>query len=314
MNTNEMINMMPSMARQPKPQAIPSPTEQSSLIISQVIPQILNFIAREMPIKKDLAATQELHLNLTELINDLRELVASNNTPKFTEDVASKFSELIDKLNSPIVTVNMPTDGIKAVEDAVRGIKFEPTETVKVSNISEITKAINDLKPLLVNLSSTIEDSKIEVSEDVVLDKESKKYLKNLELLDTDAKNPIAVRLSDGKEFYKSIGSLNDGVRAMTGSSGNNFLTPTGNPTKANVDPNGNLKVSQDLYTVKIAYLSAGHPEYIGKAAPGSATSAAVWQISKLTYSNDDVTDVKWAGGSLNFTNIFDNRASLSYS
>jgi hypothetical protein len=314
MNTNEMINMMPSMARQPKPQAMPSPTEQSSLIISQVIPQILNFISRELPIKKDLEATKQLHESLTSMIETLHELVESNNTPKFTEDVASKFSELIDKLNSPIVTVNMPTDGIKAVEDAVRGIKFEPTEIVKVSNISEITKAINDIKPLLVNLSSTIEDSKIEVSEDVVLDKESKKYLKNLEFLETDAKNPIAVRLSDGKEFYKAVGDLNGGIRAMTGSSGNNFLTPTGSPTKANVDSNNNLRVSQDNYTVKIVYASAGKPEYIGKAVPGTASSGAGWQIQKLTYSGTDVTDIKWAGGSLSFTNIFDNYASFTYS
>ena len=132
--------------------------------------------------------------------------------------------------------------------------------------------------------------------EDVVLDKESKKYLKYLENLDTDAKNPLAVRLSDGKEFINQLKSVDSGIRAMTGSSGNNFLTPTNNPTKAFVDGNGILKTTPDAYTVKIAYASAGKPQYIGKAAPGTATSAAAWQISKLTYSTDDVTDVQWAG------------------
>jgi len=236
----------------------------------------------------------------------------ANDTPRFTKDVTDALSELASKVENPVINVNIATEALKAIEKAIKA--QEPTEEVTVKNLGELTRAINDLKPLLVNLSSTIEDSKTEVSEDVVLDKESKKYLKNLEFLDTDAKNPIAVRLSDGKEFYKAVGDLNGGIRAMTGSSGNNFLTPTGNPTKANVDANNNLKVSQDNYTVKIVYVSAGKPQYIGKALPGTASSDAGWQIQKLTYATDDVTDIKWAGGSLAFTNIFDNYASFTYS
>jgi hypothetical protein len=50
---------------------------------------------------------------------------------------------------------------------------------------------------------------------------------------------------------------------------------------------------------------------YIGKATPGSLTSAPVWQVKRLT--NADTTII-FADGNSNFDNIWDNRVSLSYS
>lgn len=52
---------------------------------------------------------------------------------------------------------------------------------------------------------------------------------------------------------------------------------------------------------------------YVGKAATGSATSAAVWQIQRLTDTGSGLT-VEWADGNDSFDNVWDNRASLSYS
>ena len=51
---------------------------------------------------------------------------------------------------------------------------------------------------------------------------------------------------------------------------------------------------------------------YIGKAPIASATSSAVWQISKLDTSSGLIKT--WADGDSDFNNIWDNRASLSYS
>jgi hypothetical protein len=50
---------------------------------------------------------------------------------------------------------------------------------------------------------------------------------------------------------------------------------------------------------------------YIGKALPGTATSAANWKISRI----DTTTGVRimYAGNST-YTQIWDNRASLTYS
>lgn len=53
---------------------------------------------------------------------------------------------------------------------------------------------------------------------------------------------------------------------------------------------------------------------YIGKAKIGSATSSTVWQIMKVDETTTDVTVITWADGNDNFDNIWDNRASLSYS
>jgi hypothetical protein len=51
---------------------------------------------------------------------------------------------------------------------------------------------------------------------------------------------------------------------------------------------------------------------YIGKAPIASATSAAVWQITRLDTTAGLIK--MWASGTASFTQIWDNRASLSYS
>jgi hypothetical protein len=53
---------------------------------------------------------------------------------------------------------------------------------------------------------------------------------------------------------------------------------------------------------------------YYGRADPGVATSAAAWQIQKLTYAADGDVTIQWADGNDSFDNVWDNRASLSYS
>lgn len=52
---------------------------------------------------------------------------------------------------------------------------------------------------------------------------------------------------------------------------------------------------------------------YVGKAAISSDTSDPVWQIFKMTVSGTQ-TIITFADGNNNFDNIWDNRASLTYS
>jgi hypothetical protein len=58
---------------------------------------------------------------------------------------------------------------------------------------------------------------------------------------------------------------------------------------------------------------SGGNPLYVGKAVPGTLSSAAAWQIQRLTYTGDDLTLLEWADDG-KFTQVWDDRASLSYS
>lgn len=52
---------------------------------------------------------------------------------------------------------------------------------------------------------------------------------------------------------------------------------------------------------------------YIGTAPTSSATSASIWSIKRLTFSGG-LTTIEWADGNDLNDNVWDNRASLSYS
>lgn len=56
-----------------------------------------------------------------------------------------------------------------------------------------------------------------------------------------------------------------------------------------------------------------GTTEYYGFAPVGSSESSAVWQIKRLTVSGA-ITSITFADGDSNFDNVWDNRASLTYS
>lgn len=73
------------------------------------------------------------------------------------------------------------------------------------------------------------------------------------------------------------------------------------------------------IYTQQLTqlldYVGGQQPIYIGEALQGSSSSASAWRIKKLTYDgNGNVTELKWSPKSLNFGDIWDNRAGYSYS
>lgn len=60
---------------------------------------------------------------------------------------------------------------------------------------------------------------------------------------------------------------------------------------------------------------ASGNPIYVGYARPGTATSAALWFITKQTYDgNNAVTRQQFPSDVPAFAYIWDNRASLTYS
>ena len=81
-----------------------------------------------------------------------------------------------------------------------------------------------------------------------------------------------------------------------------------------------NLEPMQNTYfdTAFQGEYSGSNLIYKGLARPGSPTSAAVWQIAKLTYSGNNVTAIQWpinssGAVSTDYEFIWDNRASLTY-
>lgn len=191
-----------------------------------------------------------------EALSIIDETLSKIDTVSIFSEIKKMREEFKIEIPAPIVkasdvTVNVPTDELISILEAIKSLKLD---SVKVNNISEITKVINDLKPLLVNIESTISDISRESigNQEVYLNKDTLKILDNLKYLNTTAEKPIAVRLTDGKVFYKLINSVNEGVRLMTGSSGNNFLDSNGNPTKARLDQNNNLIVSNIVSSGRI--------------------------------------------------------------
>lgn len=72
------------------------------------------------------------------------------------------------------------------------------------------------------------------------------------------------------------------------------------------------LKVLNQSYAMRTDAASAT-VTYQGWAAPGTATSAASWRIKRITESTGDFA-LEFAAGSNAFNQVWDNRASLSYS
>jgi hypothetical protein len=70
-------------------------------------------------------------------------------------------------------------------------------------------------------------------------------------------------------------------------------------------DALANLNIQLDVVDATVTY--------IGYAQPGALTSAASWKIKKITTTGDDIA-ITWADGNVNFDNIWNDHASLTYS
>lgn len=70
--------------------------------------------------------------------------------------------------------------------------------------------------------------------------------------------------------------------------------------------------LSNSIYTMLVDEASAT-TTYIGEADPGTEGSAASWRIKRVSVSGS-VTSIEWADGDTSFNNVWDNRATLSYS
>ena len=74
-------------------------------------------------------------------------------------------------------------------------------------------------------------------------------------------------------------------------------------------------QTAADQFTKSLDYDGNGNMIYLGRAVQGTEKSVSAWQIIQFTYDgNNRLTDVKWCDGNTQFDNIWDNRASLSYS
>lgn len=71
---------------------------------------------------------------------------------------------------------------------------------------------------------------------------------------------------------------------------------------------------SEDEMPLAVVVDTEGDIIYKGEAVVGSSTASAVWRIRRITISdNGGDLVVQWANGSSSFNQVWDNRASLTY-
>jgi hypothetical protein len=123
--------------------------------------------------------------------------------------------------------------------------------------------------------------------------------------------------VSRGRLFVSGGGnSINIGVPASgslyyvkESSNGNDVVIGTPGPPGPAGEPGAG--VEEEMLDTEIDQTNP-LVVYVGQAQPGTAKSAALWRIKRITESGTE-TSIDWAGGSADFVNVWDNRTSLSY-
>jgi hypothetical protein len=75
--------------------------------------------------------------------------------------------------------------------------------------------------------------------------------------------------------------------------------------------PGNPLPTEDKKYAIRLDEVSSTI-SYVGESLPGTSTSAASWRVKKIDSTSGVI--VTWADGNTNLDNIWDNRASLTYS
>lgn len=230
------------------------------LMVKSAMAQIVEFLRNELP-------KLPLNVQSSDATNVSRDIVALNRNlqslEQFLESSDSvigtalpQFGEVIGELKK---TVDQFSESARCVEDCISELQSPVVnvENVRVQNLGE---AVSVLEKILITLASRKEPDSVKISnlKDIkfpattTLPKEIVDCLKKLSLLSDDAENPIAVRLSNGKEFVDSISEgVKEGVKIIThGSSGNAFIDANGSPVKPQLDSSGKLPVAVSASTI----------------------------------------------------------------
>lgn len=211
----------------------------------------------------------------------------------------------------------IPIDGIDTLDDAT-------------SRIEQYGQALSDCVTRLISCSAPLHE--LDIPDNIVFKQVADPEL--IRKLDELGRNDLSDKFLQLDGTIKVLGdtlkksqNINEyqAVRVVVGDDDNlswlrSFPTPVfsgggtvGGATEAKQNEiiaaiegiSGSVSYRTEIRTV-------GTLTYIGKAVLGSATSSAVWQIKRLDTTSG--LSKLWADGNDNFDNIFDNRASLSYS
>lgn len=193
------------------------------------------------------------------------------------------------------------------------GLPEYPTE-ISVSNLPEIQKVLvtnfPEQKAPVVNIAApkapivNVEAPIVEMNnEEVVAELKNISDILSKEEVEGVDKTEIVDEKGDTVNFKKMFDSLADRI-------GNIRVTGGGAGFSAEISQS--LDTLASNYATQIDDTSTASVTYIGKAAIGSSSASALWQIQKIDESASPTT-ITWADGNDLFDNIWDNRLTLNY-
>lgn len=194
-----------------------------------------------------------------------------------------------------------------------------PPDAVSVTNLGEVTewlgKVVEAVAKLKLDPTIEVKAPEVNVAAPVVNAPDLDPLLKAVKALDIKA--PVVNVPDTSKSFQalsKAVGEVKRAIESLSFPVPNYvlpFKDSSGKAVQLLVDGNGSITSASAALTLRYDETTSATYTYIGDATPGTATSAATWRIKRMT--NADTTII-WADGNSNFDNVWDNRASLTYS
>jgi len=116
--------------------------------------------------------------------------------------------------------------------------------------------------------------------------------------------------------IFKKLSSLfqiSDGVSTVSITDVGGKKSLDVNVTDIVIDAsNDSIEIRNKAMSLLVDKTTTANITYIGEAFPGSSESSSLWRIFILDKTTS-IIKKKWANGNGNFTNIWANRASLTY-
>lgn len=243
-------------------------------------------------------------------LNALKNAVVANKSVMVTNLKDLKFPEFPKKIEvsnpqKEVKITNMKefTDAVGRIAEFVAKIKYDPRIEVKPADVKLKAPIVNVAAPIV-----NVPEQKPPVVNVEAPDlSQLKKLLEFFEAL--NAKKPLPVRLSDGKNFYKALEKM---AEIYTGSTFSVFRDKNGDDARAVLGTKGELFVSStetwikydiDINTENITY------EGFGKEND--------WMIKKIEI-NGQLSSIRYAvkgnNDNIAYSDAWENRMSLFYS
>jgi len=218
--------------------------------------------------------------------------------------------ELKDVLSGKEMNVNIPLDEFLTNLIAKLSVSFTKIEqSIKAIPKVEIPSTISLEERQVDDIIDSIDDIKIPEFPTKEIGKMFDSLSKSMPKFD------FKFDYSKFDDVIKAIKKIKIGGAIVTNSGPSSVGLKSADDSKINpaTSENQEALINGKYITYIDNQNTTANIIYVGKAVPGTATSAASWQIQKIDKSTTNIS-VLDAGGDALFDNIWDDRASLIYS